>query len=81
MAAISTATSPGRRAAFPDTRVDILLQLAEGDLVATHWRFSGTQTGAYESHPQSGMQASWTGVQIDRIEGGKIVESWVSWDN
>jgi hypothetical protein len=23
---------------------------------------------------------TWTGVQIDRIADGKIVESWVDWD-
>ncbi len=67
-------------AAFPNLTVDILLQVAEGDIVATHWRFTGTQTGPYEGHPPSGKQASWTGVQIDRIANGRIVESWVSWD-
>ena len=66
--------------AFPDLRVEILMQIAEGDTVATHWRFSATQTGPYEGHAPTGKRVSWTGVQIDRFENGKIAESWVSWD-
>ena len=39
-----------------------------------------TQTGIYLGHPPTGKRAIWTGVQIDRFENGKIVESWVDWD-
>ncbi len=66
--------------AFSDFQVRILIQIAEGDLVATRWQFSATQTGHYLGHPPTGKRATWTGVQIDRIENGKIVESWVDWD-
>ena len=30
--------------------------------------------------PPTGTEITWTGVQIDRFEDGKIVESWVDWD-
>jgi predicted ester cyclase len=66
--------------AFSNFQVQILMQIAEGDLVATRWRFTATQTGVYLDHPPTGKQASWTGVQIDRFENGKISESWVDWD-
>ena len=66
--------------AFSDFTVRILMQIAEGDLVATRWQFSATQTGVYLGHPPTGKRATWTGVQIDRFENGKIVESWVDWD-
>jgi predicted ester cyclase len=66
--------------AFSDFQVRILIQIAEGDLVATRWQFSATQTGPYLGHPPTGKRATWTGVQIDRVENGKIVESWVDWD-
>jgi predicted ester cyclase len=66
--------------AFSDFEVDIQTQLGEGDLVATRWQFSATQTGSYLGHPPSGKRAVWTGIQIDRFENGKIVESWVDWD-
>jgi predicted ester cyclase len=67
-------------ASFPDAKIEILMQIGEGDKVATHWRFTVTQTGTYEGQSESHKQASWTGVQIDRFAGGKIVESWVVWD-
>jgi predicted ester cyclase len=66
--------------AFSNFQVDILTQIAEGDRVATRWQFSATQTGEYLGHSPTGKQVTWTGVQIDRIADGKIVESWVDWD-
>jgi predicted ester cyclase len=66
--------------AFSDFQVRILMQVAEGDLVATRWQFSATQTGDYLGHPPTGRRATWTGVQIDRFENGRIAESWVDWD-
>ena len=66
--------------AFPDLEVQIEMQIADGDLVATRWRFTGAQSGEYLGHAPSGRRATWTGIQIDRFENGKIVESWVDWD-
>jgi predicted ester cyclase len=68
------------RVAFPDLELTVLMQVAEGDLVATHWQFSGTQTGEYLRRAPTGRRATWRGVQIDRFAGGRIVESWVNWD-
>jgi predicted ester cyclase len=68
------------RRAFPDLEVRIETQIAEGDLVATRWRFAGTQSGEYLGHAPPGRRAIWTGVQIDRFANGRIVESWVDWD-
>jgi len=66
--------------AFPDLKVEIFGQIAEGDRVSTHWRFYGTQKGDYLGAPASGSTVNWTGVQIDRIASGKIAESWVVCD-
>ena len=65
---------------FPDLRVVLALQIAEGDKVATRWEFSGHHTGQFMGVAPTGELVTWTGVQIDRIEDGKIVESWVDWD-
>lgn len=70
----------GCQRAFSDLEVTILMQIAEGNLVATRWQFAGMQTGEYLGHPPSGKRAIWTGVQIARVADGKIVESWVNWD-
>lgn len=70
----------GHHRAFSNSTVEILLQVAEGDFVATHWRFTVANTGTYLERPPTGRTISWTGVQIDRFDNGKIAESWVSWD-
>ncbi len=70
----------GHHQAFPDSKVKILTQIAEDDLVATRWQFTATQTGEFEGLAPSNKEVTWTGIQIDRFEHGKIAESWVDWD-
>ena len=65
---------------FPDAEIDILTQVAEGDLVATRWQLNGTHQGDFGGIAASGKRAAWTGVQTDRHAEGKVVESWVDWD-
>lgn len=66
--------------AFSESRVRIIMQIAEDDLVATRWEFAARHTGDYVGHAPTGRTAVWTGIQIDRIADGRIVESWVDWD-
>ena len=40
----------------------------------------GTREGEFIGIAPTGKQVSWTGITIDRIEDGKIVESWADWD-
>jgi len=68
------------RGAFPDLRVGIDDQCAEGELVCTRWTAKGTNTGDFWGMAATGKQATITGITIDRIAGGKIVESWTNWD-
>src|SRR2546430_7437298 len=67
------------RAAFPDLHVTIEEQIAEGDKVVTRWTAVGTQDGDLPGMPASGKSTHVTGIGIDRIEGGKIVEAWRNW--
>ncbi len=67
-------------AAFPDFLDTVELQVAEGDKVVTRFISQGTQTGAFLGHLPTGRRARGTGIAIDPIVGGKIVESWVNWD-
>jgi steroid delta-isomerase-like uncharacterized protein len=62
------------RSAFPDTRMTIDLQVAEGDWVATHWTATGTQQGELFGTPPTGRQVRVSGVQFSRVENGKFVE-------
>lgn len=70
----------GYHESFSNSRVAILLQIAEGDLVATRWQLTATQTGEFLGLAPTDKEATWTGVQTDRFENGKIAESWVNWD-
>lgn len=70
----------GYRAAFPDIRVTVEDQIAEGDMVVTRWAATGTHQGELMGMPATGKQGTVTGITIDRIADGKIVESWDNWD-
>lgn len=67
--------------AFPDWNEEILFMVAEGDKVAYISRGTGTQTGPMGSLSITGKFVSVDNYIIQRLENGKIVESWVSWDN
>lgn len=74
----------GYHAAFSSSTVKIFAQIAEGDLVATRWQLTATHTGTYVVEPHTleptNKTISWTGIELDRFDGGKIAESWVPWD-
>ena len=61
---------------FPDFRIRIEAEIAEGDLVVLRQTMSGTQQGEFMGLPASGKQFSMIGVYIFRIAGGKIAELW-----
>ena len=66
--------------AFPNLRVTIEDQVAEGDKVATRWTVRGTHQGEMMGAAATGNQVTFTGTQTDYISGGRIVESWSNWD-
>ena len=70
------------RTAFPDLNITVEDQIAEGDKVVTRVTLRGTHEGETEEFgPPTGRQIEGEGVTISRIEGGKIVEDWDSYDN
>ena len=62
--------------AFPDYRLTIEEQIAEGDKVATVWSGSGTHEGEWESPAgtiaPTGKQVRWTGTTTLRLSEGQI---------
>ena len=64
------------KSAFPDAEVVVEDQIAEGDRVVTRYSARGTHQGDFAGIPATGRQVTVSGIGIDRIEGGKIVESW-----
>lgn len=68
------------RHAFPDLRFEIEDQIAEGDRVVTCLRMRGTQRNALMTIAPSGRKVDIAGIRVDRIAGGRIVESWAHLD-
>ena len=68
------------REAFPDVSFEIEDQIAEGDMVVTRWSATGTHEGEIMGFEPTGTKSTITGIGIDRIEDGKIVEAWTNWD-
>ena len=72
--------------AFPDYRVTIEEQIAEGDKVATVWTGYGTHEGEWESPAgtiaPTGKQVRWTGTTTLRLSEGRISDVIAtSWDH
>ena len=64
------------RKAFMDLKCNIEFQVAEGDLVVTYIRFDGTQRGELMGIAPTNKRAITQGVNIQRVQNGKIVEVW-----
>lgn len=67
--------------AFPDLRVTIEDQIAEGDKVASRFTMRGTHKGEFMGIAPTGRQVTFTGIGIRRIAGGKLVEIWMNMDD
>ena len=70
----------GRLIAFPDIRVTVEDQVAEGDKVSTRRTWRGTHQGTYRGIAASGKGVTWTQISIVRLVGGRIVEDWAVGD-
>jgi steroid delta-isomerase-like uncharacterized protein len=70
----------GYRSAFPDLRLTIDQQLAEGDSVCTRWTARGTHRGELFGIAATNREATTTGITIDKLRDGRIVESRTNWD-
>ena len=68
------------RNAFPDIHFTIDEQVAEGNTVVTRWTAHGTHNGELAGLPATGKPATVVGMGVDRVENGKIVESWGLFD-
>ena len=49
---------------------------AAGDTVTESWVFQGTHTGGFLGIPATGKQIQVRGIEIWRLDNGKIVERW-----
>ncbi len=66
--------------AFPDLHFTVEDMIAEGDRVVSRLTTRGTHKGALMGIPPTGKQVTITGIDINRIVGGKSVEHWLEMD-
>jgi steroid delta-isomerase-like uncharacterized protein len=61
---------------YGNFRLTIQRQIAEEDWVVTQVTATGTHQNEWLGLKPSGKQITLTGINIDRVVGGKIVEHW-----
>jgi steroid delta-isomerase-like uncharacterized protein len=70
--------------AFPDLHITFDEMIVKGDRIIVLWTFSGTNTGPLHTPsgdiPGTGRKVQFSGIAIDRVDEGKIVEDWVYWN-
>jgi predicted ester cyclase len=72
----------GRRLeAFPDLRIELLGQVAEADRVATLFVSTATHRGEFLGIPATQRGVTLGGINVFRVEAGRIVERWETIDD
>ena len=66
--------------AFPDMHIVVEDLIAEGDKVAARVTLRGTHQGDFMGIPPTGKQVRVPGIEIDRIEDDKFVETRANLD-
>jgi steroid delta-isomerase-like uncharacterized protein len=67
-------------AAFDDFQVDVVQTLVEGDRVAALCHVTARHTGDALGGPATGNTVDFWGTTIGRVENGRIVEGWNTFD-
>ena len=65
------------RTAYPDFNVTADELFVKDDRVVLRWTVTGTNTGPRGDQPATGKRIQFSGVVINRVVDGKIVEEWV----
>jgi predicted ester cyclase len=68
-------------AAFEPLRHEILLLLAEDELVAAHQRWTGRHVGEFLGVPASGREVVFTSTAVLKLAGSEIVQAWDELDS
>jgi predicted ester cyclase len=54
--------------------------VAAGDKVAARITFRATHEGEFQGIPPTGQQVTFSFIELNRMEGGKVAEHWVELD-
>ena len=62
--------------AFPDLRLTVEDIFSVGAMVAVRVAFHGTHHGEFQGIPPTYREVTFSGIQINRVVGGKVEEHW-----
>ena len=68
------------RRAFPDVHFAVEDVIAEGDKVVSRWTVTGTHQAEFMGIAATGRRVSVTGMSLDVMANGQIVEGFDAWD-
>jgi predicted ester cyclase len=68
------------RESFPDMEFTINDAVENNTKVALRWTMTGTHEGAVGDIEPTGKRVEMTAIEINRFEGGQLVESWTQSD-
>src|SRR5262245_17970244 len=66
---------------FPDLRHALDEVIAEGSTVAVRWTVHGTHRGDFQGLTATGRSIELSGTTVHHMTGGKIGETWITFDN
>jgi steroid delta-isomerase-like uncharacterized protein len=69
------------RNAYPDIKIEAIDEAAQGDLIFTRYRYTGTNTGAMNGMPATNKKVTMTGIDVVKLKDGKLYEHWDYSDN
>ncbi len=67
-------------AGLPDLKFMVDDTVSEGDKLVVYWTITGTHRGEFLGVPPTHKKVAFTGITINQIADGKILESTVIWD-
>jgi steroid delta-isomerase-like uncharacterized protein len=65
---------------LPDLHFEVDDTITEKDKLVVYWTITGTHRGEFLGVPPTGRKVSFSGITINQIRNGKIIESTVIWD-
>jgi steroid delta-isomerase-like uncharacterized protein len=65
---------------LPDLKFNVDDTISEGDKLVVYWTITGTHMGEFMGVPPTGKLVAFSGITINQIADGKILESTVIWD-
>jgi steroid delta-isomerase-like uncharacterized protein len=65
---------------LPDLHFEVDDTITEKDKLVVYWTITGTHRGEFLGVPPTNRKVAFSGIAINQIRDGKIIESTVIWD-